>query len=396
MNGKSFYPLASSTWDHKEKEAILGVVNSGNHTLGENVKRFESEFASYFGSRYAVMSNSGSSANLLALASIKYSAESELRGRDEIIVPAVSWGTTYYPINQMGYKLKFVDIDLHTLNSDSSAIEAAINKKTAGIFAVSILGNPADLISYRKLAAQHGIFLIEDNCESMGATIEGKYTGTFGKVGTFSSYYSHHISTIEGGVSVTDDLVLYEHMISLRAHGWLRNLPNRNSVENKVGDSFEDSFKFALPGWNLRPIEIEGAIGLEQLKKFDEILSARIENAKLFQDLMAGMDNFVIQEAKYGESSWFGFSMVLQGKLAGHRKELVSLIEDKGIECRPIVAGNFTKNPVMRYLNHSPLGPLKVADVIHDNGVFIGNHHFDLTEQLEATVSLLKRFDGQH
>jgi CDP-6-deoxy-D-xylo-4-hexulose-3-dehydrase len=396
MSSTSFYPLASTTWDAKETDAILDVVKSGNHTLGANVRDFEREFADFFGSRYAVMSNSGSSANLLALAAVRYSADNDLRNRDEIIVPAVSWSTTYYPINQMGYKLKFVDIDLGTLNSSSVAIEAAVTSRTAGIFAVSLLGNPADLLSYRDIADRHQLFLIEDNCESMGASIGDKFTGTFGRVGTFSSYYSHHISTIEGGVSVTDDLVLYEHMVSLRAHGWLRNLPTSNSVANKVGDNFEDSFKFALPGWNLRPIEIEGAIGLQQLKKFKGILSARKKNALIFQELMNDLGNFVIQEERHGESSWFGFSLVLQGKLEGHRKALISLLDEQGIECRPIVAGNFTRNPVMKHLNHSPIHSLRVADLIHENGVFVGNHHFDLTEQLHVLVSLLRRFDSQY
>lgn len=388
---EAFYPLASSTWGEEEVAAINRVVKSGLHTMGEEVAQYEHEFANLFDSQFAVMSNSGSSANLLAISALRYTSDYTPE-RNEIIVPAVSWGTTYYPIHQAGYRLRFVDVDLETLNASAATVEQAIGERTAGIFAVSILGNPADLEAYQALAKKYGLFLLEDNCESMGAKIGSRHTGTFGSVGTFSSYFSHHISTIEGGVCLTDNREIYEHMISLRAHGWVRGLPIDNTVHTKSGDDFEDSFRFALPGWNLRPIEIEGAIGREQLKKFDQIIASRKRNALLFQESMLGVEGYSIQQEIYGESSWFGFSLVLNGKLSGKRRELVAALGSAGIETRPIVAGNFTRNPVIQLLDHAPIGDLPNSNLIHSDGLFIGNHAFDLNAQIGRATDILRDF----
>lgn len=387
----SKYPLASTTWDQKEYDAISEVVASGNFTMGSRVEKFEKEFAEFFGSKFAVMSNSGSSANLLAVAAMRYKSGNSYHPEQEIIVPAVSWGTTYYPVNQLGYRLRFVDINLDTLNANVEAIELAINENTAGILAVNLLGNPSDLVALKKLSEARGLFLIEDNCESMGAKMSGKYAGTFGEIGTFSSFFSHHISTMEGGMCVTDDLELAQIMISLRAHGWLRNLPEKNFVQNKTGEYFNDSFTFALPGYNLRPLELSGAIGSEQLIKLPGLVENRRNNAIQFQQLMSETEGFLIQE-ELGESSWFGFSILLTGKNIGRRPELISTLTSQGIESRPIVAGNFTKNPVMKHLNYCELPETPNADYVHDNGLFVGNHHFDLNEQIENLTMVLKSF----
>lgn len=299
------YPLATTTWGSEEFDAMQRVIQSKNFTMGSEVREFERSFAEYFGAAYAVMSNSGSSANLLALAAIRYSSMNPKNGKDEVIVTAVSWSTTYYPITQLGFKLKFVDIDLDTLNASSETIAAAITSKTAGIVAVNLLGNPSELSEIRKLADSHGIFMIEDNCESMGAYYDDAPAGTFGHIGTFSSFFSHHISTMEGGVSVTDSLELSQVMTSLRAHGWTRELPAENFVHNKSGDEFDDLFRFVLPGYNLRPLELEGAIGQEQLKKLPDIVEGRRRNALKFLDVMADFPEFRTQKES-GRSSWFG------------------------------------------------------------------------------------------
>lgn len=385
------YPLATTTWDDSELLAINEVVESGNYTMGPRVKDFESRFANLFQSRFAVMSNSGSSANLLALSAIRYSSLNPSSARDEVIVPAVSWSTTYYPITQAGFKLKFVDIDLDTLNATANSISQAISDRTAGIVAVNLLGNPSELSEIRLLADAHGIFMIEDNCESMGATYEGKAAGTFGQIGTFSSFFSHHISTMEGGVSVTDSLELSQVMTSLRAHGWTRELPAKNFVHNKSGDDFDDLFRFVLPGYNLRPLEIEGAIGIEQLKKLKSIVVGRRRNALKFQTLMQKFQGVKTQK-EVGESSWFGFSLVLTGELAGKRKELVSALRANNVAVRPIVAGNFARNPVLKHLPHVEIENLANADHIHSNGLFIGNHHYEMFHEFELLENALNAF----
>lgn len=388
------YPLATTTWDHSEIQAMHEVISSGSFTMGERVAEFEQQFSAKFDSKYSVMSNSGSSANLLALAAIRYSSLNPTPGRDEVIVPAVSWSTTYYPITQLGFKLKFVDIDANTLNASFADISNAISEKTAGIVVVNLLGNPSELSEIRGLADEHGLFMVEDNCESMGATYDGKLAGSFGDAGTFSSFFSHHISTMEGGLTVTDSLELKQVMTSLRAHGWTRGLPDENFVHNKSGDDFDDLFRFVLPGYNLRPLELEGAIGIQQLQKLDSIIAGRRDNAQKFIELMETYPEIRIQK-ELGRSSWFGFSMVLSGSLAGKRKDLIANLKDNHVAVRPIVAGNFTRNPVMRHLPHVELPQLPNADSIHLDGLFVGNHHYEMNHEFELLERALKTFVGR-
>jgi CDP-6-deoxy-D-xylo-4-hexulose-3-dehydrase len=389
-SGEFVYQLASSSWDQDEFNSMQRVIKSGNFTMGQEVREFEGKFAEFFGTKFAVMSNSGSSANLLAMAAIRYSKKYEQDDRDEVIVPAVSWSTTYYPITQLGYKLRFVDVDLNSLNATSIAIQAAITSRTAGIVAVNLLGNPSNLEVISRLASENGIFLLEDNCESMGAKIGAKFTGTFGEIGTFSSFFSHHISTMEGGISVTDDEELAQIMTSLRAHGWTRELPEINHIHKKTGEKFDDSFRFVLPGYNLRPLELSGAIGIEQLNKLPAINYQRRVNAEFFKSRIR-FDDVLLQE-EFGDSSWFGFSLILKGSLSGGRRELVSHLTSKGIESRPIVGGNFTRNPVMKHLDHVPLEPLPNADKIHQDGLFVGNSQEDLSKEISILETALREF----
>ena len=257
------YPLASSTWNHREIEAIGSVLGSGRYTMGSRVKEFEEQFADHFGARHAVMVNSGSSANLLAVAAMRYRNDA-LQPGQEVIVPSVSWGTTYYPLHQYGLRLNFVDVDLDTLNMDLDAVEEAITSGTRAIFAVNLLGAPNDFNRLREICAKWDLILLEDNCESMGATYDGKYAGTFGICGTFSTFFSHHICTMEGGVILTDDEEVFQIITSLRAHGWTRELPADSFVHKKSDDPFYETFRFVLPGYNVRPLEISAAAGLAQ------------------------------------------------------------------------------------------------------------------------------------
>ncbi len=375
-------PLATSTWDEHEYAALQRVIESGRFTMGPAVRQFETEFANYFGARHAVMVNSGSSANLVAIAAAVINPDIDLSPGDEVIVPAVSWATTYYPLSQWGLTLKFVDIDIDTLNMDLDEVEKAIGPRTKAVLAVSLLGNPLDFTRLTELCSQNSLLLIEDNCESMGATLHGKPTGTFGSMGTFSSFFSHHISTMEGGIVLTDDDYLHQAMVSLRAHGWTRELADDNLIHPKSGNAFDDLFRFVLPGYNVRPLEMSGALGTEQLKKLPGILAGRRDNASTFLSLFSNRDDLRVQ-SETGESSWFGFSFILEGRLAGHRNDVVAALTAAGIESRPIVTGNFTRNPVLGHLNYAPLGPLPQADKLHEEGLFVGNHHYPISEELQ-------------
>lgn len=385
------YPLASSTWDEKEIEAINSVIAKDMYTMGEGVKQFEDDFSKFFGSKYSVMVNSGSSANLIAVAALFYTKEPKLKRGDEVIVPAVSWSTTFYPLYQYGLKLKFIDVDLHTLNFDLEQLKAAISDKTKIILAVNLLGNPNDFDAIKEIIGNRDILLMEDNCESMGATYNGKFTGTFGIMGTFSTFYSHHMATMEGGVVCTDDEELYHILLCLRAHGWTRHLPKENKISNKSDNWFEESFRFLLPGYNVRPVEMSGVIGIEQLKKLPAFLEQRRKNAELFVSLFNDNPTFYIQE-EIGNSSWFGFSLIIKPNANVDRLAIVKKLEENGIDCRPIVTGDFTKNEVLKYFDYEIFGKVKNANYLDTKGLFVGNHQIDLTKEIKHLYNVLKEF----
>jgi CDP-6-deoxy-D-xylo-4-hexulose-3-dehydrase len=374
------YKLATSTWDDLEINAIQDVIKTDKFSMGPKVEEFEKQFAQYFGSKYAVMCSSGSTANLLMTASLFFSKKPKLKAGDEIIVPAVSWSTTYFPLQQYGLKLKFVDIDLNTLNYNLDDLESAVSSKTKAIMAVNLLGNSNDFNKINEIIENRDIVVIEDNCESMGAKFDDKFCGTHGLMGTFSTFFSHHMATMEGGMVLTDDEEYYHILLCLRAHGWTRNLPDKNHVADKSNDWFEESFRFVLPGYNVRPLEMSGAIGIEQLKKLPLFIKQRRKNAEIFVKLFKDDKRFLIQK-EIGESSWFGFSLIIMDKSI-NRKEIIDLLTINKIDSRPIVTGDFTKNDVMKFFNYEIHETLENADHLHYQGFFLGNSHVDLTEEL--------------
>jgi dTDP-4-amino-4,6-dideoxygalactose transaminase len=386
------YALASSTWDDNEYSAIQRVIDSDMFTMGKEVAEYEKDFANFFGSKYALMVSSGSAANLLMIASLFFTKNKALKLKrgDEIIVPAVSWSTTYFPLQQYGLKVIFVDIDRNTLNMDLNKLEAAITDKTKAILSVNLLGNPNDYVRMNEIISDRNIFILEDNCESMGATLEGKQAGTFGVMGTYSSFFSHHIATMEGGCVVTDDEELYHILLCIRAHGWTRNLPKFNKVSGeKSDDPFEESFKFMLPGYNVRPLEMSGALGIEQLKKLPSFIEIRQRNAQLFQSLFSDHPFIDIQQ-ETGKSSWFGFSLILKENAPYSRAELVKLLTKNGIECRPIVTGNFLKNEdVLEYFDYEVAGSLEAAEYLDKHGLFVGNHQNEIEKEIHLLASIL-------
>ena len=384
------YSLASRTWDDDELSAIQEVVESDMFTMGEQVAQYEADFARMFGAKYAVMVNSGSTANLLMIAALFFTKSPLLKRGDEVIVPAVSWSTTYFPLQQYGLKVKFVDIDRDTLNIDINQLKSAITDDTRAILLVNLLGNPNDFDAIQKVISGKDIIILEDNCESMGALFNDKQAGTFGLMGTFSSFFSHHIATMEGGCLVTDNEEIYHILLCIRAHGWTRNLPKFNMVTGEKSDShFDEAFKFVLPGYNVRPLEMSGAIGIQQLKKLPSFITQRRENAKLFQDLFHDHSSILIQQ-EVGQSSWFGFSMVIKEGAGFSRAELVSALENNGIECRPIVTGNFLKNTeALSYFDYEVSGEMTNVEYIDANGLFVGNQQIDLRCQIEHLYQVI-------
>jgi CDP-6-deoxy-D-xylo-4-hexulose-3-dehydrase len=256
------------------------------------------------------------------------------------------------------------------------------------VFAVNLLGNPVDYTALRALCERHDLVFFEDNCESLGARFDGQYAGTFGLFGTHSTFFSHHISTMEGGIVVTDSTYLEQAMRSLRAHGWTRGLPVDNLIHPMSDDPFEDLFRFVLPGWNVRPLEMSGAIGRQQLKKLSGLVDGRRRNAATFGAMFE--DNEVVDtQLETGESSWFGFAMILKPDFSGRRKELVAALNAAGVESRPVVTGNFARNPVIERLDADVPEDLTAADRIHFDGLFVGNHHFDISRELELVAEVV-------
>ena len=394
------YPLAYSTWGKEEIEAIQKVIDTDMYTMGKHVKQFEQEFAKRFGSENAIMVNSGSSANLLMLSLLKW--KYKLTGN--IIVPVVGWATTYFPIVQNGFKINFVDVDPNTWNIDVNKIEEAINPRTCAIMPVNLLGNSCDYSKIIDICTKHNLLLIEDNCESMGAKYNGLYTGTIGLAGSFSFFFSHHIQTMEGGMVLCTDKDDADYMRSMRAHGWVRDLPDNSSLYQKTGNAFDDNFIFATPGYNVRPLEMSGAIGTEQLKKWNQIMEVRKDNTRHFLSLFANKSWCRIQK-EVGESSWFTFGIVLDGELKGRRAEVVDALSKAGIQNRPLASRNFLKQPVMRDLDFIVSGQwvnpnkillaskqMTVADDIHDNGFFVGNGSQDITESINKLYEVISSF----
>lgn len=382
------YPLAMDNWDEQELDAINRVVQSNRFTMGEQVKYFESEVAVKFGSRFAVMVNSGSSANLLMLTAAKIYLNKSFGKRPNIIVPAVSWSTTYTPSYYLGFKLKFVDVDPHHFGLNLENVEKALDENTVAILAVNLLGSASDLTRLKNLAEQKGILLLEDNCESLGAKLDGKFTGTFGLMGTHSSFFSHHINTMEGGWVTTDNEEVYQILKSLRAHGWSRELPQTSRFRPPgEEDWFTSQFEFVLPGMNFRPLEIEAAIGRIQLTKVDKMNEQRRHNASTFVEHVGSIPSVTIQKP-LGDSSWFAFAIIFENTQL--RGQIAETLKTAGVECRPIVTGNFVRQPVLKFLDYEVSGHLDVADKLHDCGMYIGNHPLSLEDEITKTASLIK------
>jgi CDP-4-dehydro-6-deoxyglucose reductase, E1 len=386
------WPLATSSWDKDEIAAIEQVVSSGNFTMGPKVLEFEQNFANFTGTKFALMCNSGSSANLLMVAALRYRNNLSINAGDEIIVPAVSWSTSYFPLVQYGLRLKFVDIDIHTLNYDLEKLESAISHNTKAILAVNLLGNLNDFTEINKMIEGKKIIVIEDNCESMGASLNGKKSGAFGLMASHSCFFSHHISTMEGGLVSTNDEELYQIMISLRAHGWTRNLPENNFVSGKKNaDAFDESFNFVLPGYNLRPLEMSGAIGVEQLKKLPNLISARRKNAEYFMKVAENIP-WLLTQKEIGKSSWFGFSLILDECAPKSRQELLKTMQGLNVDVRPIVAGNFMNNPALKYFDYTVHSNLINAEYLDKNGFFVGNHHYCIKDKIDQFFNWLSGY----
>jgi CDP-6-deoxy-D-xylo-4-hexulose-3-dehydrase len=374
------YALAEQNFGSDEIIAMVEVVLSGQLTMGERVRSFEKQFAEYIGAPYAVMVNSGSSANLLAYAAATNPARSRhLRAGDEILVPAVSWSTTIAPILQMGLKPVLVDVDPRTLNIDVASMKTKATARTKALMAVHILGSCGPMDDVLNFARERDWLVIEDTCESLGAKWRGKMLGTLGDFGTYSFYFSHHMTTGEGGMVVCKTLEDYDLLKCLRAHGWTRELSNRAKIESKH-DEIDPRFLFVNAGYNLRPMEIQAALGMRQLEKLATMNNHRVAN---WHALVAALrkhphwrDQFEFPHTVPGaEPVWFGFPAVLADHVNMPLRSFLDGLSKRGVENRPIVSGNFARQPVLDLYGCAPdWSTFEGAERIHHRGFYVGAH----------------------
>jgi CDP-6-deoxy-D-xylo-4-hexulose-3-dehydrase len=374
---KPIVRLHEPTFGADDIYAAVETMLSTQVTMGKKVRAFEQQYADQYGHRYGIMNNSGSSANLLAIAALcNPVTPNHLKPGDEVIVPALSWATTVWPLVQHQLVPVFVDCDPKTFNFDMKQLESAITKKTRAIMAVHVYGNPCDMSILMPLVKQHKLFLIEDSCESMGARYDGKAVGSFGDVGTLSFYFSHHITTLEGGICVTNDFELAETLRVLRAHGWSREADRHADYVAKYPD-IDPRFIFINQGYNLRPTEVQGAMGQTQLPKLEGIIKNRRETAAFYTEAFGRYADYLEcqQETTKGMSTWFGFSLIVKENAPFALKEITAHLQSKGVETRPIIAGNMAKHPGTQLFPHRVHGELVHCDRIMLRGFAIGNHH---------------------
>ena len=368
--------LSPNSFSNKDIIEGIKVLLSKRITMGKITKRFEAEFAKFIGSKYALMVNSGSSANLLAtFAMVNPMKKNRLKSGDECLIPSLCWSTSLWPIIQAGLKPKFVDIDTETLNISLKDLEKKITKKTKAIMGVHILGNSTNMDGLMALVKKNKLYLIEDTCESLGSSFNKKYLGNFGDFGTFSFYYSHQITAGEGGMIVCNDKQNYEIIHSLRSHGWDRGLKNN-----------KNNFNFINSGFNLRPLEISAAIGFNQFKRLNQFKKIRFNNRiKIIEKLKKsknwkGQFSF-IDPIKKLDPSWFGLPILINKRYLNKKNKFLSYLNKNGIETRPIISGNFLNQPSIKlYKLNTKKEFFKAAQEVEDRGFFIGIHVSNITE----------------
>ena len=364
------YLLSPNSFSNEDIICGIEILLSKKITMGDLTKKFEHEFAKYIGSKYALMVNSGSSANLLStFALINPLKKNKLIKGDECLIPSLCWSTSLWPIVQAGLVPKFVDVLPNTLNVSIKEIEKNITSKTKAIMAVHVLGNSTNMELLKKIVKKNKLYLIEDTCESLGSKYGNKFLGNFGDFGTYSFYYSHQITSGEGGMITCNDKGDYNIIHALRAHGWDRGLKNNKS-----------NFNFINSGFNVRPNEISAAIGYNQFKRLNKLKNVRyINRDKIIYSLKSSnkwKNQFTFIEAdKKLQPSWFGLPILINEKFISKKSRFLNYLNKCGIETRPIISGNFINQKSVKLYNLNPDNlKFKGAQEIEDRGFFIGIH----------------------
>ena len=372
---KYFYPLVKNPYRNKDIAQAIKVLRSCKLTSGKVTSKFQDYFAKKLKLKNSLMVNSGSSANLLAFQClINPYRKKRLKTGDEVLIPALCWSTSLWPIIQSGLKPRFVDIDLKTLNVDLNDLSKKITKKTRAVMLVHVLGNCTNMIDLAQIIKKNKLILIEDTCESLGSKYKNRYLGSFGDFSSFSFYTSHQISSGEGGMISCKDKDDLEILKSLRQHGWSRGLIKESQIARKY-KNLDKKFIFYNSGFNLRSTDIAASIGLSQFKDLNSFIRVRSENRKniinkIYFNKKVKENFFILKENKNVKVSWFGIPIILSKKL--NRKKVISNLEKNGIETRPIISGNFLKQPAIKKYKIKTKLNLKNADYVDKHGLYIG------------------------
>ena len=402
------YPLTYSTWTEEEISVACNIIKSKNTTMSDNVAEFEQKFSQYLDVSYSLMVNSGSSANLLMAAVLREYLSINDDSRNTIIIPAVGWSTSYSPFIQLGFNIVICDVDQFTFNISTGQLAALITDDTCAILAINILGNASDFDNLRIICDNACILLMEDNCESLGAKYSDQYCGSFGSMSSHSFFYSHHINTMEGGMFSTSNADLFLLALCIRNHGWVRDLQNFNTVLNRSTPvakylsslveasnlSYDNKFFFILPGYNLRPTEVQGALGLLQLTKLSTFINHRKENFEYFVYKLSLASYPLYIQSHHAESSHFGIGLIFESE--DLRNTVSICLSNAGIQSRPIVCGNIMRSPLSKYFYSNQGCNLENADIIHNQGLYIGNSHICLKGSIDYFFEVLDNFLDNH
>jgi len=372
--------LAEETISQSELEATTKWMLAGNRlTKAQVTAQFEREFAAWMGCKHSVFVNSGSSANLLMI----YAAKEAGRLRNnKVIAPAVSWVTTVSPLMQLGFDVTLCDCDSQNLGLDIEHLEHLCKTEAPSLLIlVHVLGHANHLAEIKEICSRYDVILLEDSCEALGSIFDGRKLGCHGLAGSFSFYYGHHISTIEGGMVVTDDTELHQLMLSLRSHGWSRDLdPKRQEKLQKQHqiDDFRNLYTFYHAGFNLRSTDLQAYIGVQQLKKLDDICKTRERNFHTYSKLLP---DFFCQKSDVTVLSSFAF-----GTLIENRGEVFEALKAEQIECRPLICGNIARHPFWIRAYGKQIMP--IADLVHDYGIYLPNHHNLNCDDIERVAEI--------
>ena len=381
------YQLLENGFSNKDISIGKKVLDSKRIMMASHTRNFELAFAKKLGAKYALMVNSGSSANLLAtFAAGNLLKKNCLKRGDEVLIPALCWSTSIWPLVQFGLKPVLVDIDIKTLNIDLDDLNKKITKKTRAIMLINVLGISSDLFKIKKIANKKNIILIEDNCESLGSKLKNKYLGTFGDYGSFSFYYSHQITSGEGGMVTCNKKEDYDILFALRSHGWLggtrfykRNLKLYDKYASQ-NPKLDPRYIFINSGFNLRPTDIQAAIAHNQFKRLGTLKRFRNINRNLIIEKIIkskkwnNQFQFIIIP-KNIDPSWMGLPILLSEKYKKKKQKFVDFLDSQGIETRPIISGNFANQPAAKlYKICKKDEKFENAQKVQDLGFLIGLH----------------------